>query len=103
MQLYSSNYEWESAQDEQGMEAEKGHALAEAEALQIVLILIQQALVDKTWPCAWRLCLPSLLDTMLSSSMHGSLSCASIHYNLRTFRSIINLQCVNLLQYMMPS
>jgi len=71
VQLYSSNYEWESAQDEQGMEAEKGHALAEAEALQIVLILIQQALVDKTWPCAWRLCLPSLLDTMLSSSMHG--------------------------------
>ena len=84
IQLYL-NGGWEAPQDELGMAAASAYEQSLAEALQDVLTVMQQALVDNAWPCSLRLLLPSLLSSMLGGSPQGS-EIASHQWHLEVAR-----------------
>jgi hypothetical protein len=72
-QLYSNeDDEWERVPDDPDVAAaQKAYASSLAECSQGALTILQQALVDRAWPCSWRLHLPALLASLLSSSIYG--------------------------------
>ena len=71
-QLYSNADEWERVPDDQDVAAaQEAYASSLAECSQGALTILQQALVDRAWPCSWRLHLPALLASLLASSIYG--------------------------------
>ena len=72
-QLYSNeDDEWERVPDDPDVAAaQEAYASSLAECSQGALTILQQALVDRAWPCSWRLHLPALLASLLASSIYG--------------------------------